>query len=108
MAARYPGHIAMAAVALFMASAATLAIPAGFKLVIDRGFAANGGDIGRWFQYLLLIVLVLAIATATRFILSPGLVSAWWRICAWPRRPICCGRNPPFSNIIARPRSPRA
>lgn len=67
MAARYPGHIAMAAVALFMASAATLAIPAGFKLVIDRGFAANGGDIGRWFQYLLLIVLVLAIATATRF-----------------------------------------
>lgn len=67
MAARYPGHIAMAAVALFMASAATLAIPAGFKLVIDRGFAANGGDIGRWFQYLLLIVLVLAVATATRF-----------------------------------------
>ncbi len=67
MAVRYPGHIAMAALALLMASAATLAIPAGFKLVIDRGFAANGGEIGRWFQYLLFIVLVLAVATATRF-----------------------------------------
>jgi ATP-binding cassette subfamily B protein len=48
---------------------ATLAIPSGFKLIIDRGFAAGGNpeDIGRWFQYLLLIVLVLAIGTALRF-----------------------------------------
>ena len=66
-AIRYPGRIAAAALALLIAAAATLAIPNGFRLVIDRGFAANGGDIGRWFQYLLLIVSVLAIATACRF-----------------------------------------
>ncbi len=50
-----------------MAAAATLAIPNGFKLIIDRGFTAGGGDVSRWFQYLLVIVLVLAMATALRF-----------------------------------------
>lgn len=66
---RYPGRLIAAAVALIVASGATLAIPSGFKLVIDRGFAAGSqtGDIGRWFQYLLLIVVVLALATACRF-----------------------------------------
>jgi ATP-binding cassette subfamily B protein len=68
MARRYPGRIAGAFFALILASSATLAIPSGFKLVIDRGFAAGGSsDIGRWFQYLLLIVVVLAFATAMRF-----------------------------------------
>ena len=66
-AARYPGHIVLAAIALITAAAATLAIPSGFRLVIDRGFAAQGGDIGRYFRYLLLIVAVLAVATASRF-----------------------------------------
>ena len=68
-AARYPGHVAAALAALIVTASATLAIPAGFKLVIDRGFAAGGdvGDIGRWFRYLLLIVTVLAIGTALRF-----------------------------------------
>jgi len=67
-ALRYPGRIAGAGLALVLASAATLAIPSGFKLVIDRGFASgNDGDISRWFQYLLLIVLILAFATAMRF-----------------------------------------
>jgi len=66
-AARYPGHIVLAAIALITAAAATLAIPSGFRLVIDRGFAAQGGDIGRYFRYLLLIVIVLAVATASRF-----------------------------------------
>jgi len=65
-ALHYPGRIVGAALSLAIASAATLAIPSGFKLVIDRGFA-GGGDIGRWFDYLLLIVVVLAIATALRF-----------------------------------------
>lgn len=66
---RYPGRLAAAALALVVASGATLAIPSGFKLVIDRGFAAGSqtADIGRWFQYLLLIVVVLALATACRF-----------------------------------------
>jgi ATP-binding cassette, subfamily B, bacterial len=64
-AARYPGHIAAAAIALLVAAAATTGVPYAFKLIIDRGF--SGGDIGRWFEYLLLLVLVMATATAIRF-----------------------------------------
>jgi ATP-binding cassette, subfamily B, bacterial len=63
----YPGRIAAAAVALVIAASATLAIPGGFRLVIDKGFIASGGDVGPYFRYLLLIVVVLALATATRF-----------------------------------------
>lgn len=65
----YPGHVACAVIALFITAAATLAIPAGFKMIIDRGFAAgaDAGDIGRWFRYLLMIVGVLATGTALRF-----------------------------------------
>ena len=68
-ATQYPGHVAAALAALMVTASATLAIPAGFKLVIDRGFSAGGdaGDIGRWFRYLALIVTVLAIGTAFRF-----------------------------------------
>lgn len=68
-AARYPGRLAGAAIALLIAAGATLAIPSGFKLVIDRGFARAGAgdDIGHWFQYLLVIVIILALASATRF-----------------------------------------
>jgi len=69
IAMRYPGHIALALLALLVAASATLAIPMGFRLVIDRGFSGGGdpGDIGRWFRYLLMIVAVLAVATACRF-----------------------------------------
>lgn len=63
----YPGHIAGAMVSLIVAAGATLAIPNSFRLIIDRGFAAMDGDIARWFQYLLMIVVVMAIATAFRF-----------------------------------------
>ncbi|ATE65421.1 ABC transporter transmembrane domain-containing protein [Rhizorhabdus dicambivorans] len=63
----YPGRIAGAAIALAVAASATLAIPGGFRLVIDKGFIASGGDVGPYFRYLLLIVLVLALATALRF-----------------------------------------
>ncbi len=66
-ALRYPGRLVGAGLALLAASAATLAIPSGFKLVIDRGFAGSGGDIARWFQYLLIIVVILSIATALRY-----------------------------------------
>ncbi|BBD99060.1 ABC transporter [Sphingobium amiense] len=62
----YPGRIAAALAALIVSSAATLGIPSGFRLVIDRGFM-GGGDISRWFEYLLMIVVVLAIASALRF-----------------------------------------
>ena len=68
-AARYPGRVAVAGVALIVTALSTLAIPAGFRLIIDRGFASGGNpaDIGRWFEYLLMIVAVLAIGTAVRF-----------------------------------------
>ena len=67
-ARRYPGRIAAAWAALAVTSAATIAIPYGFKRVIDRGFAAGGGEgVGHAFHYLLMIVVVLAIGTACRF-----------------------------------------
>src|SRR6478752_3546977 len=69
-ARRYPGHIIAAAIALLVAASATSAVPIAFKLIIDRGFTSansQGGNIGRWFEYLLLLVVVMAIATATRF-----------------------------------------
>jgi ATP-binding cassette subfamily B protein len=66
-ASRYPGRIAAAAISLMIAAGATLAIPNSFRLIIDRGFVALGGDIGRWFQYLMVVVVVLAMATASRF-----------------------------------------
>ena len=64
-ARRYPGHIICAAIALLVAAAATSGVPYAFKLIIDRGF--GGGDIARWFQYLLFLVLLMALATAVRF-----------------------------------------
>ena len=65
-ARHYPGHIVGAAIALLFAAAATSGVPYAFKLIIDRGFS-GGGDIARWFQYLLILVLVMALATAVRF-----------------------------------------
>ncbi|WP_278393440.1 ABC transporter transmembrane domain-containing protein [Sphingobium yanoikuyae] len=65
-ATRYPARIAGALTALIVSSAATLAIPSGFRLVIDKGFT-GGGDISRWFEYLFLMVVILALASALRF-----------------------------------------
>src|SRR3954462_13678817 len=67
---RYPGHIATAALALVVAAAATSGIPYAFKLIIDKGFAPGAGtmrDIARWFEYLLGLVAMMALATAVRF-----------------------------------------
>ena len=66
-AIRYPGHIAAAALALLVAAGATLAIPDGFRRVIDKGFAAGGVDVSTHFYYLFGIVIILALATAVRF-----------------------------------------
>ena len=69
-ALHYPGHIAIAALALLVAAAATSGVPYAFKLIIDKGFAHGTGttrDIARWFEYLLLIVGVLALATSVRY-----------------------------------------
>jgi len=67
IAIRYPGRVAAAGLAMLVAALATLAVPSSFKLIIDRGFASGDGDVGRWFQYLLMIVVVMALATAFRF-----------------------------------------
>jgi ATP-binding cassette subfamily B protein len=68
-ALRYKLQMAAAALALLVAAAATSGVPFAFKLIIDKGFAAGSGtrDIARWFEYLLLLVGVMALATAVRF-----------------------------------------
>ena len=67
-AARYKGHVAGALLALLVAAAATLAVPNAFRLIIDKGFGGSGtADIGRWFEYLLVVVVIMALATACRF-----------------------------------------
>jgi ATP-binding cassette subfamily B protein len=69
-ATNYPGRIAIAGIALLVAAAATSGIPYAFKLIIDKGFADGAGtssDLARWFQYLLVLVAVMSVATAVRF-----------------------------------------
>ena len=67
--AKYPRQMIMALLALMVTASATLAIPAGFRMVVDQGFGPGGNlaEIGRWFRYLLLIVVVLGLGTAVRF-----------------------------------------
>lgn len=68
-AARYPGLVIISLIALCITAAATLGIPAGLRLIVDRGFAegADPSEVGRWFRYLFVIVLVLGLGTAVRF-----------------------------------------
>ncbi len=67
IALRYPAQIFYAVLSLLLAAASTLGVPYSFKLIIDNGFGAGSGDIARWFEYLLLLVVVMAITTALRF-----------------------------------------
>lgn len=67
-ACNYPWRMAGAFVALVIAATATLAIPQGLKLVVDRGFGAeSAAGIAPYFRGMLAIVLVLGAATALRF-----------------------------------------
>ena len=69
-ALHYPGQIVLAALALMVAAGAWSAVPYGFKLIIDKGFASGAGttrDIARWFEYLLVLVVLMAASTAVRF-----------------------------------------
>jgi ATP-binding cassette subfamily B protein len=93
-ASQYPAQIVAAITALIVAAGATLAIPAGFQLIIDQGFGAGGNSqtaaiahksspvmlkvqhmladyigtgMDSWFKLLFIIVVILALATATRF-----------------------------------------
>jgi len=68
-AVQYPRQIALALVALVITSAATLAIPYRFKVIVDQAFTsgASRDQIAHAFEYLLMIVLILGIGTALRF-----------------------------------------
>ena len=69
-ASRYRLQLVGAAAALLVAAAATSGVPYAFKLIIDKGFAQGGGtasDIARWFEYLLMLVGIMALATAVRY-----------------------------------------
>ena len=65
-ALHYPWHLLAAGISLLVAAAATSGVPYAFKLIIDKGFS-GGGDISRWFEYLLMLVLAMALATSIRF-----------------------------------------
>jgi ATP-binding cassette subfamily B protein len=69
--APYKLQFALAAIALLLAAGATLAIPYGFKQLIDIGFGHGGArdpeHIDRYFIGLFGIACVLALATAARF-----------------------------------------
>ena len=68
-ALQYPRQITLALIALVITSAATLAIPYRFKVIIDKAFTggADPVQIGHAFQYLLMIVAILGLGTAMRF-----------------------------------------
>src|SRR6476646_11405952 len=69
-AARYPGQISIAALALLVAAGAWSAVPYGFKLIIDKGFghgAATTQHLAPWFEGLLGLVVIMALSTAVRF-----------------------------------------
>ncbi len=64
---KYPRQIAYALLALIAAASSTLAIPYGLRLIIDEGFAKNGGDPAPYFYLLLGIVVIIGVSTAFRF-----------------------------------------
>ena len=69
-ATRYKGRLAAALVALVIASGATLVIPLAVRRMIDFGFTAEGANlIDRYFGMMVIVVGVLAAASATRYYL---------------------------------------
>ena len=66
----YKGRIAAAFVALVVASSATLVIPVAVRRVIDFGFSdERTGMIDTYFGVMILVVAVLALASASRYYL---------------------------------------
>lgn len=64
---RYPMMLVLTIASLLIAAAATLFLPFAIRQVIDAGFANGSGEIDGYFQVLLVIVAVLAVASAIRF-----------------------------------------
>jgi ATP-binding cassette, subfamily B, bacterial len=66
--ARYRGRVIMALLSLFVASAATLAIPVAVRRLLDNGFNAGSAElVNQYFLVMLAVVLVLAAGSAIRF-----------------------------------------
>jgi ATP-binding cassette subfamily B protein len=66
----YRGMIALAAVALAVAAAATLVLPIAVRGVIDHGFSAEDASrIGQYFLALIAVAAVMGVASAVRFYL---------------------------------------
>ncbi|MCL4775609.1 MAG: ATP-binding cassette domain-containing protein [Burkholderiaceae bacterium] len=70
--APYRGRVAVAAIALLVAAAATLVVPLAFRQMIDVGFAARAvaserASVNLWFLALFAVAAVLALGTALRF-----------------------------------------
>ena len=65
----YPRQLTLALLALMVAAGATIAVPQGFKLIVDHGFRAGSDPalIAPYFWTLLGIVGVMGLATAVRF-----------------------------------------
>src|SRR5919112_5839792 len=64
----YKGRIAAALAALVAASAATLVVPVAVRRVVDHGFSEQSGHIiNAYFGVLILVVAVLALASALRY-----------------------------------------
>jgi ATP-binding cassette subfamily B protein len=66
--ARYRGLVVMACVSLVMAALATLSLPLAVRRVIDHGFSStDAGFIANYFAMIIVIVAVLALASACRY-----------------------------------------
>ncbi|MDJ0978296.1 MAG: ABC transporter transmembrane domain-containing protein [Erythrobacter sp.] len=70
-AGKYPREVFFAFLALVITAAGTLALAPAAQLIVDRGFGGGAGDqpgdIARWFRYLFLLAIVIALGTAARF-----------------------------------------
>src|SRR5438132_1287052 len=65
---RYRGRVLMAFLALIVAAGATLSVPVAVRRVIDHGFTvANPGLVDQYFAMMVVIVAILAAASALRF-----------------------------------------
>jgi ATP-binding cassette subfamily B protein len=65
---RYKPQVAMALIALVVASVATLAIPIAVRRVFDHGFTGeNAGLVDQYFAVMLAVVGLLAVGSAVRF-----------------------------------------
>ena len=65
---RYRRQLALALISLVVATAATLVVPVAVRRIIDHGFSNAHRDlINQYFAVMLLVVAVLAVASASRF-----------------------------------------